>query len=83
MIPVLKANEMLFQTGWFVESLSTQVLVIFISRTRGNPFKSRAHPILVATSIAVVVNRSHTAIHLFGSLFWLRSAARPVLCLSG
>jgi Mg2+-importing ATPase len=55
LLTVLKANEALFQTGWFVESLSTQVLVIFIIRTRGNPFKSRAHPILVATSLAVVV----------------------------
>jgi len=55
MLTVLKANETLFQTGWFVESLSTQVLVIFIIRTRGNPFKSRAHPILVATSLAIVV----------------------------
>lgn len=27
--------------------------VIFIIRTRGNPFKSRAHPILVATSLTV------------------------------
>jgi P-type Mg2+ transporter len=54
MLDVLKANETLFQTGWFVESLSTQVLVIFIIRTRSNPFKSRAHPILVATSLAVV-----------------------------
>ncbi|SDI02784.1 Mg2+-importing ATPase [Nitrosomonas sp. Nm132] len=55
MLTVLKADEMLFQTGWFVESLSTQVLVIFIIRTRGNPFKSRAHPVLVVTSLAVVV----------------------------
>jgi Mg2+-importing ATPase len=54
MLTVLKANETLFQTGWFVESLSTQVLVIFIIRTRGNPFKSRAHPVLVATSLMVV-----------------------------
>jgi Mg2+-importing ATPase len=54
MLTVLKANETLFQTGWFVESLSTQVLVIFIIRTRGNPFKSRAHPLLVATSLAIV-----------------------------
>ena len=53
LLVVLKANEALFQTGWFVESLSTQVLVIFIIRTRGNPFNSRAHPILVATSLAV------------------------------
>jgi Mg2+-importing ATPase len=54
LLGVLKANEMLFQTGWFVESLSTQVLVIFIIRTRGNPFKSRAHPLLAATSLTVV-----------------------------
>jgi Mg2+-importing ATPase len=54
LLSVLKADETLFQTGWFVESLSTQVLVIFIIRTRGNPLKSRAHPILVATSLAVV-----------------------------
>ncbi len=54
MLVVLEANEMLFQTGWFVESLTTQVLVIFVIRTRGNPFKSRAHPVLIATSLAVV-----------------------------
>lgn len=54
MLTVLKADEMLFQTGWFIESLSTQVLVIFIIRTRGNPFKSHAHPILIATSFTVV-----------------------------
>jgi len=54
MLHVLQANEALFQTGWFVESLSTQVLVIFIIRTRGNPFKSRAHPVLVATSLSVM-----------------------------
>jgi len=55
LLTVLKADEALFQTGWFVESLSTQVLVIFIIRTRGNPFKSRAHPVLVATSLSVML----------------------------
>jgi Mg2+-importing ATPase len=54
MLTVLSAGEALFQTGWFVESLATQVLVIFVIRTRANPFKSRPHPILVATSLAVV-----------------------------
>jgi P-type Mg2+ transporter len=52
---VFHANEALFQTGWFIESLSTQVLVIFVLRTRRNPLKSRPHPLLVTTSIAVVV----------------------------
>ena len=54
LLAVLQADEKLFQTGWFVESLCTQVLVIFIIRTRGNPLKSRAHPLLTATSLAVV-----------------------------
>jgi P-type Mg2+ transporter len=43
LLDVLKAHEALFQTGWFVESLCTQVLVIFVIRTRGNPFKSKPH----------------------------------------
>ena len=50
----LHADERLFQTGWFVESLATQVLVIFVIRTRGNPFASRPAPWLVATAIAIV-----------------------------
>jgi Mg2+-importing ATPase len=54
MLVVLQADEKLFQTGWFVESLCTQVLVIFIIRTRGNPLKSRAHTLLTVTSLAVV-----------------------------
>ena len=54
MLAILHADEKLFQTGWFVESLCTQVLVIFIIRTRGNPLKSRAHPLLTATSLAIV-----------------------------
>jgi Mg2+-importing ATPase len=52
---VFHANEALFQTGWFVESLATQVLVIFVLRTRRNPLRSRPHPLLAATSVAVVV----------------------------
>jgi len=54
MLVVLHADEKLFQTGWFVESLCTQVLVIFIIRTRGNPLKSHAHPLLTISSLLVV-----------------------------
>ena len=50
----LQAHEALFQTGWFIESLCTQVLVIFVIRTRRNPLASRPHRLLVATSLAVV-----------------------------
>lgn len=54
MLVVLQANEKLFQTGWFVESLCTQVLVIFIIRTRYSPLKSVANPLLTFTSLLVV-----------------------------
>jgi len=43
-----------WSTGWFIESMATQVLVIFIIRTRKNPFKSRPNPWLIACSLTVV-----------------------------
>jgi Mg2+-importing ATPase len=54
LLQILKADEALFHTGWFVESLATQILVIFVIRTRGNPFRSRAGMALTITSVAVV-----------------------------
>lgn len=53
MFVVFHAGERMFQTGWFVESLATQVLVIFIIRTRLNPLKSRPHPALALTALAI------------------------------
>ncbi len=55
LLAVLNANEVMFQTGWFVESLATQVLVIFVIRTRRNPLSSRPHPALAATSLTIVL----------------------------
>ena len=44
----------LFQTGWFVESLLTQTLIIHIIRTAKVPFlESRASPALIATSLVI------------------------------
>lgn len=44
----------LFRTGWFVESMATQVLVIFVIRLRGRPWSNLPHPWLVASSLGVV-----------------------------
>ncbi|KAI3601500.1 Mg(2+) transport ATPase, P-type (plasmid) [Cupriavidus necator H850] len=54
MLTVFHAGERLFHTGWFIESMATQVLVIFIIRTRRNPFRSYPNPWLIACSLAVV-----------------------------
>jgi P-type Mg2+ transporter len=44
----------LFQTGWFVESLLTQTLIIHVIRTAKIPFiQSRASAALMATTVAV------------------------------
>jgi Mg2+-importing ATPase len=48
------ANAPLFHTGWFVESLATQTLVVFVIRTAGNPLKScPSRPLLIAVFAVV------------------------------
>ncbi len=52
---VFRASEALFQTGWFVESLATQTLVLFVIRTAGNPLRSRPSLPLTVTTVLVVL----------------------------
>jgi Mg2+-importing ATPase len=47
-------SEAQFHTGWFVESLATQTLVLFVIRTSKNPLRSRPSNPLVASCLAVV-----------------------------
>ncbi len=55
MLGVFQAGPDLFRSGWFVESLATQTLVIMVIRTRRVPFwKSRPSLPLVASALAVV-----------------------------
>ncbi|MBS0383410.1 MAG: magnesium-translocating P-type ATPase [Proteobacteria bacterium] len=44
-----------FHTGWFVESLATQTLVLFVIRTAGNPLRSRPSNALIASVVLAVV----------------------------
>jgi len=55
MLKVFQASEQLFHTGWFVESLATQTLVLFVIRTGGNPLRSRPSLPLTITTLMVVV----------------------------
>lgn len=49
------ARAPLFQTGWFVESLMTQTLIIHVIRTNGIPFiQSRASWQLTATTLSIM-----------------------------
>lgn len=57
LIGVFRAGPELFRAGWFVESLATQTLVIFVIRTRRSPFtRSRpSRPLLLAALATVAV----------------------------
>ena len=55
-VPIASAlQQSQFQTAWFVESLCTQTLVVFVIRTRQSPFwKSKPGKYLVVSSLSVV-----------------------------
>jgi len=55
LLKVFLASEQFFHTGWFVESLATQTLVIFVIRTARNPLRSRPSLALTLTTIAIVL----------------------------
>jgi len=55
LLKVFLASEQFFHTGWFVESLATQTLVIFVIRTARNPLRSRPSLALTITTITIVL----------------------------
>jgi Mg2+-importing ATPase len=55
LLRVFHAGEVLFHSGWFVESLATQTLVLFVIRTPRNPLTSRPSLALAITTVAIVI----------------------------
>ncbi|HEX8917614.1 MAG TPA: magnesium-translocating P-type ATPase, partial [Chloroflexota bacterium] len=65
LIWLFHSSEALFHTGWFVESLATQTLVILVIRTSLPPWKSRPSRTLVAgifIAVAVAMVLPFTAV---------------------
>jgi Mg2+-importing ATPase len=54
--PAMKSYyEALFHTGWFVESILTQTLIVHVIRTRRIPFfQSRASPVLIFFTLLIM-----------------------------
>jgi P-type Mg2+ transporter len=74
MLRAFHAGPTLFRSGWFVESLTTQTLVIFVIRTRRVPFlKSRpSRPLLTATLICAAIGVAIPFIGPLARLFGFR-----------
>lgn len=54
MLKIIGTPPALFQTGWFMESLATQVLIIFVIRTRKSIFQSKPHIFLTILAFLLV-----------------------------
>ncbi len=51
---VFDASAAQFRTAWFIESMLTQILVIFVIRTHARPWRSTPHRALAMTSLGAL-----------------------------
>ena len=70
LLKLFETDAALFQTSWFLESIATQVLVIFLIRSR-RPLgrENGPHPVLIATSLGAIAVAIVLAAGPFKSLF--------------
>jgi Mg2+-importing ATPase len=67
---LFNADASLFQTAWFIESISTQTLVIFVIRTRIIPFyASKPSRLLLGSTLLIVVISCVLPFTIIGSIF--------------
>jgi hypothetical protein len=70
MLLVFNATASLFQTAWFIESLCSQTLVVFVIRSRKTPFyKSKPSKYLLASSLGIIGFALVVPFTPLGSLF--------------
>jgi P-type Mg2+ transporter len=56
MLFIFHARDSLFQTGWFIESIATEILIVFVIRTARTPFfLSRPSKWLFFTCVSLVI----------------------------
>ncbi len=73
-----------FQTGWFIESIASQVLVIYVIRTRRLPFvRSRPSAWLAANTLLVVAVAWLFPYLPFAGVFHLRPLPGPIVLAIG
>jgi Mg2+-importing ATPase len=65
---VFHAQPEVFRTAWFVESIATQVLVIFVIRTSRPVWASRPHATLIATSLGALAAAVALALTPLGAI---------------
>ena len=54
LILLFRTGPEVFRTGWFVESIATQTLVVFLIRTRGRPWRDLPNRVLTISTLAAL-----------------------------
>jgi Mg2+-importing ATPase len=81
LIYVFNASPAEFRTTWFLESMATQILVIFIIRTNGRPWQDIPRPALVASSLVALLAAMVLPFTPLGG--WFGFETPPLVMLAG
>jgi Mg2+-importing ATPase len=81
LIYVFNASPAEFRTTWFLESMATQILVIFIIRTNGRPWQDIPRPALVASSLVALLVAMALPFTPVGG--WFGFETPPLVMLAG
>ena len=68
-----------FRTAWFVESMATQILVIFVIRTNGRPWRDLPSFPLAASSLVALIVAMALPFSPIGGWFGFETPSTPVL----
>jgi Mg2+-importing ATPase len=80
---IFHASPAEFQTVWFLESMATQILVIFIIRTNGRPWRDLPHPALTASSLGALAIAMILPFSPIGAWFGFEAPPLDVTCSIG
>ncbi len=78
---LFKASPEEFRTAWFIESMATQILVIFIIRTNARPWRNRPDPLLSASSLVALLVAMVVPFTPVGA--WFGFVAPPPIMMAG
>ncbi|KRQ01988.1 magnesium-translocating P-type ATPase [Bradyrhizobium manausense] len=78
---LFKASPDEFRTAWFVESMATQILVIFVIRTYGRPWHNWPDPVLAASSLIALFAAIALPFTPLGT--WFGFVAPPPIMMAG
>jgi len=81
---LFRTSPEVFRTGWFIESIATQTLVVFLIRTRGRPWRDMPNRVLTTSTLAALTFALAIPFSPLGAWFGFRAPpAHVTLALAG